>query len=96
MMDFDMPASINAWIDRWYNANGAVGGVHDAALQPYSHHFLHSLLRQVLAHLYGQRVAELYSWHSYRSGLATALHAAGVVPPAACRVLRYRNSCSTA
>ena len=54
---------------------------HDANRQPYSHAFLHSVLRLVLGHLYGSRVAELFSWHSYRSGLATALHAAGVDDP---------------
>ena len=36
------------------------------------------MLRAVLTHQYGKSVASLYSWHSYRSGLATALHAAGV------------------
>lgn len=46
--------------------------------EPYSHHFLHSLLRSALTHLYGPAVASLYSFHSFRSGLATALHAAGV------------------
>ena len=46
--------------------------------QPYTHHRLHDLLRAALAHLYGALVAMLYSWHSYRSGLATALHASGV------------------
>jgi len=46
--------------------------------QPYTHHYLHHLLRCVLPHLYGERVARLYSWHSYRLGLATALHAAKV------------------
>ena len=50
----------------------------DAQQQPYRHHFLHNLLKRVLTHLYGEAVAKLYTWHSYRSGLATALHAAGV------------------
>ena len=44
----------------------------------YTHHYLDRLLRNVLAHLYGERVASIYSFHSFRSGLATALHAAGV------------------
>ena len=51
---------------------------HDASGEPYSHSFLHSMLRSALAHLYGESVASLYSFHSFRSGLATALHAAGV------------------
>uniref|UniRef100_A0A7S0Q9S7 Tyr recombinase domain-containing protein n=1 Tax=Coccolithus braarudii TaxID=221442 RepID=A0A7S0Q9S7_9EUKA len=42
------------------------------------HSVLDTMLRNVLTHLYGAKVAALYSWHSYRSGLATALHAAGV------------------
>ena len=53
----------------------------DAEGEPYTHHFLHSMLRTVLAHLYGPQVASLYSFHSFRSGLATALHAAGVEDP---------------
>ena len=43
----------------------------DAAGEPYTHHFLHSLLRAALAHLYGTAVASLYSFHSFRSGLAS-------------------------
>ena len=50
----------------------------DASRQPYASGFLHSLLVAVLTHLYGSAVASLYSFHSYRVGLATALHAAGV------------------
>ena len=50
----------------------------DAAGQAYTHHYLHNLLKLVLAHLYGASVAALYTWHSFRSGLATALHAANV------------------
>ena len=44
----------------------------------YSASFLDALLTSVLTHLYGAKVAALYTWHSYRSGLATALHASGV------------------
>ena len=51
---------------------------HDQQGQPYEHHFLHSLLRTVLTHLYGAQTASVFSFHSYRAGLATALHAAGV------------------
>ena len=50
-----------------------------SGLEPYTHaYFLHSMLRAALAHLYGEKVASLYSFHSFRSGLASALHAAGV------------------
>lgn len=44
----------------------------------YSHHHLHALLRLVLTDLFGAAAASLYTFHSFRSGLATALHAAGV------------------
>lgn len=44
----------------------------------YTHHYLHQLLRDVLTYLYDARIASVYSFHSFRSGLATALHAAGV------------------
>ena len=50
----------------------------DAAGQTYTHHYLHNILLLVLTHLYGPTVAALYTWHSFRSGLATALHAANV------------------
>ena len=50
----------------------------DAAGQTYTHHYLHNLLKLALAHLYGAAVPALYTWHSFRSGLATALHAANV------------------
>lgn len=46
--------------------------------RPYSYSALHSMLRKVLTHCYGPAAAKLYTWHSFRSGLATALHAAGV------------------
>ena len=36
-----------------------------------------SLLHVALVKLYGEKVAACYSWHSLRSGLATALKAAG-------------------
>ena len=46
--------------------------------QTYTHHHLRNLLRLALTHLYGATVAALYPWHSFRSRLATALHAANV------------------
>ena len=51
---------------------------HDSVRQPYEHHFLHRMLRLVLTHLYSAETASLFSFHSYRAGLATVLHAAGV------------------
>lgn len=50
----------------------------DAAGGPYSHSFLNRLLQSTVAACFGTRVASLFTWHSYRSGLATALHAAKV------------------
>ena len=50
----------------------------DAAGKTYTHHYLHDILRLVLTYLYGLAVALFYTWHSFRSGLATALHAANV------------------
>lgn len=46
--------------------------------KPYTYSVLHAMLRKVLSHCYGPAAAKLYTWHSFRSGLATALHAAGV------------------
>ena len=50
----------------------------DASGSPYSHAFLSAMLKAILTYLYGAAVASLFTFHSYRSGLATALHAAGV------------------
>ena len=44
----------------------------------YTHHHLHNLLRTLLSAMYSPATASLYSFHSFRSGLATALHAANV------------------
>ena len=44
----------------------------------YSHASLNGMLKAILAYLYGTAVAALFTFHSYRSGLASALHAAGV------------------
>lgn len=49
----------------------------DKAGNPYTHAVLDGLLHSALVHRYGAAVASLYSWHSYRSGLASALFAAG-------------------
>ena len=46
--------------------------------EPYTHAVLCHLLRGILTLLYSEAVASVYTFHSYRSGLATALHAAGV------------------
>ena len=50
----------------------------DTSGQPYTHHYLAIMLTAALTFLYGSAVAALHTLHSYRSGLATALHAAHV------------------
>ena len=50
----------------------------DANNAPYTHHRLGHILRSVLTFLYGSRAAALFTFHSFRSGLASALHAAHV------------------
>ena len=40
---------------------------------PYTHSVMDTLLHSALVRLYGEQVASCYSWHSLRSGLATAL-----------------------
>lgn len=50
----------------------------DSNRQPYTHSKLDRLFKAVMTACFGKAVASIYSWHSYRSGLATALHAAGV------------------
>ena len=46
--------------------------------QPYSHGMLDKMLHTVLEFCFGSAVALVFSWHSYRAGLATALAAANV------------------
>ena len=50
--------------------------------KPYSHGVLDPILRFVLTYLYGTKVASIYSWHSYRSGL-------GVWLPKGCRAASF-------
>lgn len=49
-----------------------------ASGQPYTHSFLDRLLKGVLRATFGDATALVFTWHSYRVGLATALYAAGV------------------
>ena len=51
---------------------------HDETYKPYTHAKLDSFLKRILTFLFGKAVASVFTWHSFRSGLATALHAAGV------------------
>lgn len=50
--------------------------IEDEHGNPYTHSVLDTILHNVLVHLYGAAMASLFSWHSYRSGLCTALFAA--------------------
>lgn len=50
----------------------------DERRQPFTYATLTPVLKAALTHCYGEAAASLYTFHSYRSGLATALHAAGV------------------
>ena len=56
----------------------------DGSEQPYTHAYLDRLLTDVLAHCFGDVAARLFRWHSFRSGLATALAAAGVGKSESC------------
>ena len=51
---------------------------HDATGQPYTPAFLDRFLKTVLRHCFGDRAASIFTWHSYRAGLASALYAANV------------------
>ena len=84
-LDFNNPinAATALWdIEMRYGVDVADRDAHPlfatSAGTEYSASFLDALLTTVLTHLYGANVASLYTWHSYRSGLATALHASGV------------------
>jgi hypothetical protein len=46
--------------------------------QPFTHAYLDRMLKTILLSCFGKGVASVFTWHSFRSGLATALHAAGV------------------
>ena len=46
--------------------------------QPYTHARLDGLFNAVMAYVFSAAVASIYTFHSYRSGLATALFAANV------------------
>ena len=50
----------------------------DESGRPFTHAFLDRLLKAVLLCCFGKAAAMVFTWHSFRVGLATALHAAGV------------------
>ena len=61
---------------------------------PYTHSVMDTLLHAALARLYGEPVASCYSWHSLRSGLATALKAAGCSDDIIQMICRWANPAS--
>lgn len=63
----------------------------DADNQPLTHGVLDPMLKSVLTYLYSAAVAALFTWHSFRSGLATALHAAGVSAAVIMLMCRWMN-----
>ena len=58
---------------------------------PYTHNAMDTLLHAALVRLYGEQVASCYSWHSLRSGLATALKAAGCEDSVIQMICRWAN-----
>jgi hypothetical protein len=58
---------------------------------PYTHGVMDTLLHAALVRLYGEEVASCYSWHSLRSGLATALKAAGCADDIIQMICRWAN-----
>ena len=58
---------------------------------PYTHSVMDTLLHAALVRLYGEKVASCYSWHSLRSGLATALKAAGCADDIIQMICRWAN-----
>jgi hypothetical protein len=58
---------------------------------PYTHSVMDTLLHSALVRLYGEKVASCYSWHSLRSGLATALKAAGCTDDVIQMICRWAN-----
>ena len=61
---------------------------------PYTHGVMDALLHSALVRLYGEQVASCYSWHSLRSGLATALKAAGCSDDVIQMICRWANPAS--
>ena len=57
--------------------------------QPFSYSVLHAEIRHVLTAVLGARAASAYSWHSFRIGLACALHAADCPDPVIQLICRW-------
>lgn len=51
---------------------------HDVNRRPYTHAKLVRMFRAAMSMCFGKAAAAAYTWNSYRSRMATALHAAGV------------------
>jgi hypothetical protein len=66
----------------------------DANGSPFTYAILHAELRKLLAALYGEKRAAAYSWHSFRIGLACALHAADCPDAVIQLICRWANPAS--
>jgi hypothetical protein len=66
----------------------------DANGAPFTYAVLHAELRKLLAALYGAKRAAAYSWHSFRIGLACALHAADCPDAVIQLICRWANPAS--
>jgi hypothetical protein len=66
----------------------------DANGSAFTYAVLHAELRKLLAALYGAKRAAAYSWHSFRIGLACALHAADCPDAVIQLICRWANPAS--
>tara|TARA_B110000046_G_scaffold146920_1_gene154417 strand:+ start:164 stop:1759 length:1596 start_codon:yes stop_codon:yes gene_type:complete len=58
---------------------------------PFTHSVMDTLLHHMLVHCFGAAAAKVYSWHSMRIGLATALKAAKVPDDVIQMICRWTN-----
>ena len=66
----------------------------DESGRPFTYSILHAELRKLLAALFGERAATAFSWHSFRIGLACALHAADCPDAVIQLICRWANPAS--
>jgi hypothetical protein len=66
----------------------------DANGAPFTYAVLHAELRKLLAALFGSNRASAYSWHSFRIGLACALHASDCPDPVIQLICRWASPAS--
>ena len=63
----------------------------DSLGRPFTHGLMDSILHHALVQCYGLAIASVHSWHSMRSGLATALRAAGCPDEIIMLLCRWMN-----